>query len=513
MGQIFRNIAVIQPVGSSETKLSKSKTKVSRSKSCSPGPAGNEYAALENAIREHPVVLAGAVINEQHYRCYVDAERKLDNHKVCFHSVDISDALWKYLQCLYPNERLSNGRMMHSYLYIGGNMVGNGFVVDSQMDSRYTWAQLEAKMRAAGAEFSCGTDCTTLIDAKELADLNKIVAEQPVVMYGWEPCPCVGTARDRFMSQHVCFVENTWTDQNDQKMKYLQCVYGEEHHSFIWFNTKNSDGSMKGGEFIGDGFALGTTVMSDGKFEGLLKRSGARKECQGKEDKNLFGTDLKSCSDTGDVGKTGWTRTGSCVWQSSDRGFHQVCVEMTDYFIKQSAKYDKNDLSGVVQQGGHWCICAWAWASAVQRDPESFEGITLECERTNARLRNVYEAYISSNDEICSPGGRCYEAKAALDALNKLCPPTAAAPAAAGDGPTLTESHAATIDNARRAPEATDGESLAVLAAVVVLGSLLLGAFYSRSSGKSVEAIPMHDDLENIYASSKTYYDTTLKST
>merc|ERR550532_1304144 len=496
MGQIFRNIAVIQPVGSSETKLSKSKTKVSRSKSCSPGPAGNEYAALENAIREHPVVLAGAVINEQHYRCYVDAERKLDNHKVCFHSVDISDALWKYLQCLYPNERLSNGRMMHSYLYIGGNMVGNGFVVDSQMDSRYTWAQLEAKMRAAGAEFSCGTDCTTLIDAKELADLNKIVAEQPVVMYGWEPCPCVGTARDRFMSQHVCFVENTWTDQNDQKMKYLQCVYGEEHHSFIWFNTKNSDGSMKGGEFIGDGFALGTTVMSDGKFEGLLKRSGARKECQGKEDKNLFGTDLKSCSDTGDVGKTGWTRTGSCVWQSSDRGFHQVCVEMTDYFIKQSAKYDKNDLSSVVQQGGHWCICAWAWASAVQRDPESFEGITLECERTNARLRNVYEAYISSNDEICSPGGRCYEAKAALDALNKLCPPTGP-----GQTPKLTEAHSTIADTARHTPQANDDKSLAILGGIVLFCSLLFGVFYSRSPAKSVEAIPMHEDLENLYES------------
>lgn len=491
MGQIFRNIAAIQPLGSAEAQLSKSQY-------CSPGSAGAEYAALQNAVQSNAVVLAGAVLGTQHYRCYVDAEQKLDHKKVCYKSVDISDALWDYLKCLYPDERTSNG-MMHSYLYIGGEMVGNGFVVDPRMDTRYTWAALEQKMRAAGAQMNCGKDCSTLIDPKALAELKKVVAEQPVVMYGWEPCPCVGTARDRFMSQRVCFVENTWTDQEDQKMKYLQCVYGAEHHSFIWFNTKNSDGSMKGGEFIGDGFALGTTVMSDAKFSSLLKRSGARKECQGKEDKNLFGTDLHSCSDTNDVGKTGWTRTGSCVWQSSDRGFHEVCVEMTDYFIKQSAKYDKNDLSGVVQQGGHWCICAWAWASAVQRDPENFEGITLECERTNARLRNVYEAYISSNDEICGPGGRCYEAKAALDALNKMCPPTGAA--SKRNGPTLAEAHATVTDDAQRAPEATDGESFVVLAAIIVLGSLLLGAFYSRSAGKSVEAIPMHDDMENIYES------------
>merc|ERR1719461_1063848 len=170
--------------------------------------------------------------------------------------------------------------MMHSYLYIGGVMVGNGFVVDPQMDSRYTWSQLEQKMQSAGTSFTCGVDCTTLIDPKELADLNKIVATQPVVMYGWEPCPCVATARDRFMSKRVCTVENTWTDFDDQKLKYLNCMYGAEHHSFIWFNTKNSDGSMQGGE--------------------LVERSGAQLQCQGKEDKNLFGKELVSCSDASD---------------------------------------------------------------------------------------------------------------------------------------------------------------------------------------------------------------------
>merc|ERR1712156_32254 len=386
---------------------------------------------------------------------------------------------------------------MHSYLYIGGVMVGNGFVVDPRMDSRYTWIELEQLMRAAGAEFTCGTDCSTLIDAKELANLNKLVAEQPVVMYGWEPCPCVATARDRFMSRHVCFVENTWTDQTDQKLKYSQCVYGAEHHSFVWFNTKNSDGSMQGGEFIGDGFALGTTVMSDAKFSSLLQKSGARQECQGKEDKNLYGTDLHSCSDTKDVGKTGWTRTGSCVWQSSDRGYHQVCVEMTDYFIKQSARYDKNDLSGVVQQGGHWCICAWAWASAVQRDPVNFEGITLECDRTNERLRNVYKAYIASDDEICGPGGRCYEAKAALDAINKLCPPSGER----NDSPMLTEAHGTVADTVRQTPQPSNNMSFITLAGVIIFAAFLYGACIPDSSSKSVEAIAMQDDLENIYES------------
>jgi len=57
---------------------------------------------------------------------------------------------------------------------------------------------------------------------------------------------------------------------------------------------------------------------------------------------------------------------------------------MDDEFLKSSAEHDGNDLSSVVSHGEHWCVCAWAWASAVERDPERFEGLTLQCEESNA---------------------------------------------------------------------------------------------------------------------------------
>ena len=132
----------------------------------------------------------------------------------------------------------------------------------------------------------------------------------------------------------------------------------------------------------------------------------------------------------------------------------QVCVTMSDQFLQASATHDANDLSSVVSAGGHWCICAWAWASAVSRDPTSLtpEGITLDCGRTNLKasaqiqtacasrptafhltghppsilapcvqLREVYESHIQAGADLHSPSGAAYKAKAALDAVNRVC--------------------------------------------------------------------------------------------
>ncbi|CAE7495228.1 unnamed protein product [Symbiodinium pilosum] len=140
----------------------------------------------------------------------------------------------------------------------------------------------------------------------------------------------------------------------------------------------------------------------------------------GSQDLNLYGQELKPCSQEGDT-TTGWTRTGFCAWEPSDRGYHQVCVTMSRQFLQASAKYDANDLSSVVDDGGHWCICAWAWAAAVSRDPEKFENLKLDCTRTNAYLRDVYQSYASSGRGMVSPSGVQYEAQAALEAVEKLC--------------------------------------------------------------------------------------------
>jgi uncharacterized protein (DUF2237 family) len=145
--------------------------------------------------------------------------------------------------------------------------------------------------------------------------------------------------------------------------------------------------------------------------------------CQLKGDANLFGKPLKSCTQDGDGTTTGWTRTGSCIWDPSDTGYHQVCVTISETFLQSSVTHDANDLTSVVAAGGHWCICAWAWASAVSRDPENMEGIAIDCQRTNGRLRQVFELHLLEGRDLTSPSGASYKAKAALDALNRKCPP------------------------------------------------------------------------------------------
>merc|ERR1719375_1519415 len=170
--------------------------------------------------------------------------------------------------------------------------------------------------------------------------------------------------------------------------------------------------------------------LSDSAYTELLQQSRAPVGmCQAEGDKSLLGGPLQSCTQDGDGTTTGWTRTGSCVWDPSDAGYHQVCVTMSNTFLQSSAQYDSNDLSSVVQEGGHWCICAWAWASAVSRDPVNFEGIQLDCDRTNARLRNVYELYISESRKMTSPSGAQYAAEQALESVNKICDPSKNTPA------------------------------------------------------------------------------------
>lgn len=127
---------------------------------------------------------------------------------------------------------------------------------------------------------------------------------------------------------------------------------------------------------------------------------------------SLSGGDLQPCTQNDNDEKTGFDRSGSCNWHEGDDGYHAVCVTMSQEFLKNSAEKDGNDLSSVVKPDGHWCICAWAFASAVERDPKTLEGLQLDCARTNSKLRHVYE----SKAEL-----RGYELKNALAYLNTHC--------------------------------------------------------------------------------------------
>eukprot|EP00965_Chrysotila_dentata_P206546 6183592-Pleurochrysis_carterae.AAC.3 len=54
----------------------------------------------------------------------------------------------------------------------------------------------------------------------------------------------------------------------------------------------------------------------------------------------------------------------------SDSGYHEVCVTMSDEFLKQSATHDSNDLSSVVQARSHAArlrIRTWAFSAPRSR--------------------------------------------------------------------------------------------------------------------------------------------------
>jgi|TARA_B110000977_G_scaffold197318_3_gene279543 hypothetical protein len=95
---------------------------------------------------------------------------------------------------------------------------------------------------------------------------------------------------------------------------------------------------------------------------------------------------------------------------------------MADEFLESSAENDGNDLSSVAGHGERWCVCAWAWASAVERDPDGLEGLQLQCEESNAKLREVYQAFIDKGESMSGPTGRTYGVEQALEAVDRLCP-------------------------------------------------------------------------------------------
>ena len=198
-----------------------------------------------------------------------------------------------------------------------------------------------------------------------------------------------------------------WPTDEAPLYKYLQCKHGESHHSFVFAN----------GKFVGDGFALEAARMPQPAFDSMLRKANARLMCQKAGDMNLDGKALQPCTQSNDGSTTGWTRTGSCEWDPSDSGYHEVCVKMSAEFLENSASEDGNDLSSVVQPGGHWCICAWAWASAVARDPVGAEGLTLVCDSTNAKVRDVYESF----NTLESPSGQRYESATALKMVDEMC--------------------------------------------------------------------------------------------
>ena len=108
-----------------------------------------------------------------------------------------------------------------------------------------------------------------------------------------------------------------------------------------------------------------------------------------KNQKNVFGEDIKECSCTP---MTGFFRDGFCNTRADDVGSHTVCAQVTEEFLHYS-KRKGNDLSTPVPEfgfeglveGDRWCLCAQRWK-------EAFEDGTAPkviLEATNQEVLNI----------------------------------------------------------------------------------------------------------------------------
>jgi len=101
---------------------------------------------------------------------------------------------------------------------------------------------------------------------------------------------------------------------------------------------------------------------------GYTQATNSRMVTKRNDQRNVLGTELKSCSFDP---LTGFTRSGSCEGHEADFGCHAVCAQVTEQFLEFS-RLAGNDLSTPrpeyefpgLKPGDRWCVCAARWEEA-----------------------------------------------------------------------------------------------------------------------------------------------------
>lgn len=308
---------------------------------------------LRNINPSDPEVDPVVVIGKPGIRCTMAARQRLTKDNICFTWVDATkdSALFDYMKCLHPETD------MHSFVYFRGKYVGDGFRLLSNPSDWRCQRKLgsgsvtclneglyRSMLKTAGASSNCSPDCSHIKDnvspARFPATFENNIGHHPLILYGWNGCPCTAYARNHFQSKGWCYGENVWSNPRDPLFAYLQCRYGNQHHSFIFVK-----GQFKGNGFLYNQNDARAPYGPDAKLTPMLSAAGTRRTCPFQGLNNLVGGKLKSCTRNNDQHTTGWTRSGSCNWDASDGGYHEVCVEMSKEFLKISKNDDGNDLS------------------------------------------------------------------------------------------------------------------------------------------------------------------------
>jgi len=146
----------------------------------------------------------------------------------------------------------------------------------------------------AGLGLQCaGATCTEAADLETCCEEEKCCHDHPqgcedvknlfdkpktrVLLIAWEGCPCTGIARERFHNLDLCFEELSFPSPTDEKMRYMMCKYGSEHHSFIFMRNGNQANAEW--NFEKNGFLFDKKVMSEDTLVDKCNLAGALKTC------------------------------------------------------------------------------------------------------------------------------------------------------------------------------------------------------------------------------------------
>jgi hypothetical protein len=231
---------------------------------------------------------ARRVFGRTNTACLIEGEAELQSRGACYEFRSLSTEEWDYFKCKHPNE-LVGTTPMHSYFYFGGVFQGNGFKLrPGRMPdgSSMTAAQVDAGLATAGATMTCRTDSLPAVHPNlatcqhhlagsmlSLEQINAKLAANTVVLMGWSYCPCTGIASSRFEDGGVCFDKTQWDSSSENLMTFFTCLYGSQHHSFIFI----------GDRFIDNGFRFArppaNPSISDGDLNALLTGASADVSC------------------------------------------------------------------------------------------------------------------------------------------------------------------------------------------------------------------------------------------
>jgi len=283
--------------------------------------------------------------------CFEYAKKEFEDRGCQVKILELNSMELNEYQKCFPNE-LIGGMEMHSFIFVGQEMVGNGH------EKAETWNK--PKLQSACPQKSNDEECKS----GELAKIGKSVqaalssAKSGIYLWGWAGCPCVATATSRFTENKVCFKAETWDSPSDKRMAYFhkctEATHSDHSFIFVWDGTK-----MK---FQGNGFRFDEQEMSSDAFNKLVTTSKAKTSCErpGMEGAalNLYDEPLQKCSHPGHTGNAGSSQNnGKC--DELGGGVHSLCVnELPPDFSSETGQSAWSS----EKQGQPWCVCIGAWS-------------------------------------------------------------------------------------------------------------------------------------------------------